>query len=46
AELSGQLRAGHTGAAPPERGAAEAPFGARAALTAARRGYAELDGTG
>ncbi|MEV5819566.1 MBL fold metallo-hydrolase [Micromonospora harpali] len=46
AELSWLIRAGHTGGAPPERVAAEAPFGARAALTAARRGYAELDGTG
>ncbi|MFF3855858.1 MBL fold metallo-hydrolase [Micromonospora sp. NPDC002575] len=44
AELSWLIRAGHTGGAPPERVAAEAPFGARAALTAARRGYAELDG--
>ena len=39
------IRAGHTGNAPPERVAAESPFGARAGLIAARRGYAELDGT-
>ncbi|MEU8045857.1 MBL fold metallo-hydrolase [Micromonospora echinofusca] len=44
-ELAWLIRAGHTGGAPPERVAAEAPFGARAALHAARRGYAELDGT-
>ncbi|MEU4569547.1 MBL fold metallo-hydrolase [Micromonospora sp. NPDC023956] len=46
ADLAWLIRAGHTGGAPPERVAAEAPFGARAALVAARRGYAELDGTG
>ncbi|MGR6320905.1 MBL fold metallo-hydrolase [Micromonospora soli] len=40
-----QIRAGHTGSAPPERVAAESPFGARPGLIAARRGYAELDGT-
>ncbi|WBB82263.1 MBL fold metallo-hydrolase [Micromonospora sp. WMMD882] len=45
ADLAWLIRAGHTGGAPPERVAAEAPFGARAALVAARRGYAELDGT-
>ncbi|MDO3703427.1 MBL fold metallo-hydrolase [Micromonospora sp. C28SCA-DRY-2] len=45
-ELAWLIRAGHTGGAPPERVAAEAPFGARPALAAARRGYAELDGTG
>ncbi|MBQ1073396.1 MBL fold metallo-hydrolase [Micromonospora sp. C31] len=45
AELAWLIRAGHTGGAPPERVAAEAPFGARPALHAARRGYAELDGT-
>lgn len=44
-ELAWLIRAGHTGGAPPERVAAEAPFGARPALYAARRGYAELDGT-
>ncbi|MFG2011451.1 MBL fold metallo-hydrolase [Micromonospora sp. NPDC048868] len=44
-ELAWLIRAGHTGGAPPERVAAEAPFGARPALHAARRGYAELDGT-
>ncbi|MEU8184504.1 MBL fold metallo-hydrolase [Micromonospora sp. NPDC049044] len=43
-KLAWLIRAAHTGSAPPERVAAEAPFGARAALTAARRGYAELDG--
>ncbi|MCM0678992.1 MBL fold metallo-hydrolase [Micromonospora phytophila] len=43
AELARLIRAGHTGGAPPERVAAEAPFGARPALHAARRGYAELD---
>ncbi|MFI7576480.1 MBL fold metallo-hydrolase [Micromonospora sp. NPDC049497] len=45
AELAWLIRAGHTGGAPPERVAAEAPFAARPALHAARRGYAELDGT-
>lgn len=45
ADLAWLIRAGHTGGAPPERVAAEAPFGARPALVAARRGYAELDGT-
>ncbi|RIV39913.1 MBL fold metallo-hydrolase [Micromonospora radicis] len=44
-ELAWLIRAGHTGSAPPERVAAEAPFPARPALIAARRGYAELDGT-
>lgn len=44
-ELAWLIRAGHTGGAPPERVAAEAPFGARPGLIAARRGYAELDGT-
>ncbi|MFG3422438.1 MBL fold metallo-hydrolase [Micromonospora sp. NPDC048063] len=44
-KLAWLIRAGHTGGAPPERVAAEAPFGARPALHAARRGYAELDGT-
>ncbi len=44
-ELAWLIRAGHTGSAPPERIAAEAPFPARPALIAARRGYAELDGT-
>ncbi|MEU8332131.1 MBL fold metallo-hydrolase [Micromonospora sp. NPDC048839] len=42
--LAWLIRAAHTGSAPPERVAAEAPFGARAALVAARRGYRELDG--
>ncbi|MGV9214579.1 MBL fold metallo-hydrolase [Micromonospora sp. RB23] len=42
--LAWLIRAAHTGSAPPERVAAEAPFGARAALIAARRGYAELNG--
>ncbi|MFV2101248.1 MBL fold metallo-hydrolase [Micromonospora sp. LOL_024] len=44
-ELAWLIRAGHTGSAPPERVAADAPFPARQALIAARRGYAELDGT-
>ncbi|MGK5521930.1 MBL fold metallo-hydrolase [Micromonospora sp. URMC 107] len=44
-ELARLIRAGHAGGAPPERVAAEAPFGVRPALHAARRGYAELDGT-
>ncbi|WP_410813611.1 MBL fold metallo-hydrolase [Micromonospora sp. 067-2] len=44
ARLAWLIRAAHTGSAPPERVAAEAPFGARAALVAARRGYVELDG--
>ncbi|GGM58762.1 MBL fold metallo-hydrolase [Micromonospora sonchi] len=44
-ELAWLIRAGHTGSAPPERIAADAPFPARPALIAARRGYAELDGT-
>lgn len=43
-DLAWQIRAGHTGGTPAERVAAEAPFGARTALIAARRGYAELDG--
>ncbi|MEV4499616.1 MBL fold metallo-hydrolase [Micromonospora arborensis] len=42
--LAWLIRAAHTGSAPPERVAAEAPFGARAALIAAHRGYEELDG--
>ncbi|MFF5173869.1 MBL fold metallo-hydrolase [Micromonospora sp. NPDC000089] len=45
AELAWLIRAGHTAAAPPERVAADSPFGARPGLIAARRGYAELDGT-
>ncbi|MER7457458.1 MBL fold metallo-hydrolase [Micromonospora sp. NPDC126480] len=44
-DLAWLIRAGHTGGAPPERVAAEAPFGARPALVAARRGYAALDNT-
>lgn len=44
-DLAWLIRAGHTGGAPPERVAAEAPFGARPALVAARRGYATLDNT-
>ncbi|MDZ5444066.1 MBL fold metallo-hydrolase [Micromonospora sp. 4G57] len=39
------IRAGHTGNAPPERVAADSPFGARPGLIAAHRGYAELNGT-
>ncbi|MEW2386363.1 MBL fold metallo-hydrolase [Micromonospora sp. NPDC047707] len=45
ADLAWLIRAGHTGGAPPERVAAESPFGARPALTATRRGYAHLNGT-
>ncbi|TDB70638.1 MBL fold metallo-hydrolase [Micromonospora sp. KC721] len=45
ADLAWLIRAAHTGGAPPERVAAEAPFGARPGLIAARRGFAELDGT-
>ncbi|WP_319462906.1 MBL fold metallo-hydrolase [Micromonospora sp. RTP1Z1] len=44
-EQAWMIRAGNTGSAPPERVAAESPFGARPGLIAARRGYAELDGT-
>ncbi|MBM7078243.1 MBL fold metallo-hydrolase [Micromonospora humida] len=44
-ELAWLIRAAHTGGAPPERVAAESPFGARPGLVAARRGYRELDGT-
>lgn len=44
-DLTWLIRAGHAGQAPPERVAASAPFGARPGLIAARRGYAELDGT-
>ncbi|MDG4811296.1 MBL fold metallo-hydrolase [Micromonospora sp. WMMD1120] len=44
--LAWLIRAAHTGSASPERVAAEAPFGARAALIAARRGYRELNGEG
>ncbi|TDB70766.1 MBL fold metallo-hydrolase [Micromonospora sp. KC723] len=43
-DLAWLIRAAHTGGAPPERVAAEAPFGARPGLLAARRGFAELDG--
>ncbi|KAB1937505.1 MBL fold metallo-hydrolase [Micromonospora sp. ALFpr18c] len=45
ARLAWLIRAANTGGAPPERVAAEAPFGARAALVAANRGYQELNGT-
>ncbi|MET8261682.1 MBL fold metallo-hydrolase [Micromonospora sp. NPDC005553] len=45
AKLAWLIRAAHTGSAPPERVAAEAPFGARPALVAAQRGYLELNGT-
>jgi glyoxylase-like metal-dependent hydrolase (beta-lactamase superfamily II) len=44
--LAWLIRAAHTGDAQPERVAAEAPFGARPALIAARRGYRELNGEG
>ena len=37
--LAWLIRAAHAGGAPPERVAAEAPFGARPALVAAHRGY-------
>lgn len=43
-DLAWQIRAGHAGGTPAERVAAEAPFGARPALIATRRGYAELNG--
>lgn len=43
-DLAWQIRAGHAGRTPVERVAAEAPFGARPALIATRRGYAELNG--
>ncbi|MEU4532259.1 MBL fold metallo-hydrolase [Micromonospora ureilytica] len=44
AKLAWLIRAGHTGSAPPERVAAEAPFGARPALVAAHRAYDQLNG--
>ncbi|MEV0810865.1 MBL fold metallo-hydrolase [Micromonospora sp. NPDC050200] len=44
-ELAWLIRAAHTGGAPPERVAADAPFGARPGLIAARRGFTELNGT-
>ncbi|MEU6206649.1 MBL fold metallo-hydrolase [Micromonospora musae] len=44
-ELAGLIRAGHRDGVAPERLAVDAPFGPEAALTAIRRGYAELDGT-
>ena len=44
AALAWLIRDGHADFAPAERVAARAPFGARAALAAARRGYAELTG--
>ncbi|KXK58639.1 MBL fold metallo-hydrolase [Micromonospora rosaria] len=44
AELAWLIRAAHTAGAPPERVAAEAPFGARPGLTAARRAFGHLDG--
>ncbi|WP_027660067.1 MBL fold metallo-hydrolase [Salinispora fenicalii] len=43
-DLAWRIRAGHAGGTPAERVAAEAPFGARPALIATRRGYAELNG--
>ncbi len=43
-DLAWQIRAGHAGGTPAERVAAGAPFGARPALIATRRGYAELNG--
>ncbi|MER7444233.1 MBL fold metallo-hydrolase [Micromonospora avicenniae] len=44
-ELAGLTRAGYRAGVAPERLAADAPFGPDAALTAIRRGYAELDAT-
>ncbi|MEV4118367.1 MBL fold metallo-hydrolase [Micromonospora sp. NPDC049645] len=44
AKLAWLIRAAHTGSAPPERVAAEAPFGARPALVAAHRAYLQLNG--
>ncbi|MGK5741687.1 MBL fold metallo-hydrolase [Micromonospora sp. URMC 103] len=45
AELAGRIRDGHRDRLPPERVAAGAPFGPRAALVAVQRGYAELAST-
>ncbi|MFI7609028.1 MBL fold metallo-hydrolase [Micromonospora sp. NPDC049366] len=45
AELAALIRAGHRDGIAPEEVAAEAPFGGRTALTAVRRGYAELGPT-
>jgi glyoxylase-like metal-dependent hydrolase (beta-lactamase superfamily II) len=42
--LAWLIREGHADAAPAAAVAARAPFGPEAALTAVRRGYAELDG--
>ncbi len=44
AKLAWLIRAAHTGSAPPERVAAEAPFGARPALVATHRAYLQLNG--
>ncbi|MET8091152.1 MBL fold metallo-hydrolase [Micromonospora sp. NPDC005220] len=44
AKLAWLIRAAHTGSAPPERVAAEAPFGARPALVATHRAYHQLNG--
>ncbi|MFI6262833.1 MBL fold metallo-hydrolase [Micromonospora sp. NPDC051006] len=44
-ELAGLIRSGHRAGTPAEQIAAGAPFGPQAALVAARRGLAELDGT-
>ncbi|MEH0932703.1 MBL fold metallo-hydrolase [Micromonospora sp. CPCC 205558] len=44
AKLAWLIRAAHTGSAPPERVAAEAPFGARPALDATHRAYLQLNG--
>ncbi|MFY1703159.1 MBL fold metallo-hydrolase [Micromonospora sp. WMMA1923] len=43
-ELAGLIRAAHAAGDPPERVAEVAPFGTRAGLDAARRGFAQLDG--
>jgi glyoxylase-like metal-dependent hydrolase (beta-lactamase superfamily II) len=43
-ELARLIREGHADGAAPEKVAARAPFGPEAALTAVRRGYAELAG--
>lgn len=43
--LDWMIREGHRDGQPPESVAARVPFGPQAALTAVRRGYAELNGT-
>jgi glyoxylase-like metal-dependent hydrolase (beta-lactamase superfamily II) len=44
ATLAWLIRAGHADGQPPEKVAAQAPFGPEVALTAVRRGYAEISG--